>query len=445
LAGWVFARVLQLGWSPAVFGEVDFEIREERTSHDNSHKRERFGKKYQWLAWYEALARLSGTQRFCDDAGRNIERSYESAWQLNYVRDIDPTHLLDQQAPDQNEHWRALWTTDPLTLDATVASVPSQDGPGLPEPEEPPHARTWWFPAERLGIPILPATEDPLETLAAWATDSTDLPDLTNYLVVRADLEAWVADGRTGQPTAGAKRFRLLTLSQSLLEHEDARDYPRPALHVSVMSILIARSDLDALEQLPADGQLRGFALDMSITDSVFLNEWPDSAAYLAECDPEFRPRLWQDAQESAVGLGVPAVVTADSYIWEGSLLDCSLTATLSVQLLSAAAAALFPGMRHLDGVGRTSSGNLLHVDPDPASGTGSALLIDESVLAEALQREDLALIQILRQSKRVVTATGDNRFAGAVNITHVRASVGEEVLRDVSRTHVDPPRLQAH
>ena len=254
LPGWVFARVLQLGWSPAIFGEVDFEIREERASRDDSHKREWFGKKYQWLAWYEALARLSGTQRFCDDADSGVERPYESAWQLRYVRDIDPTHLLDEPVSDENEHWRALWTTAPLTLDATVVAVPPQDGPGLAESEEPPCARTWWFPAERLSTPILPTTEDPLEALAAWATDSTDLPDLRDYLVVRAGIEAWVADGRTGQPTTDGKRFRLLTLSESLLEHQDARDYPRLALPVSVMSILIARSDLPAFEQLPADG-----------------------------------------------------------------------------------------------------------------------------------------------------------------------------------------------
>ena len=123
LPGWIFARVLELGWSPQAFGETDIDIDAEDSGR-TSHKRERLGKKYQWLAWHEALARLSGTQRFRDDTNREREIPYESAWQLGFVRDMDPTHLRDLRA-DQPKDWRTLWRLERLTLDATVAAAPA--------------------------------------------------------------------------------------------------------------------------------------------------------------------------------------------------------------------------------------------------------------------------------------------------------------------------------
>ncbi len=232
-------------------------------------------------------------------------------------------------------------------------------------------------------------------------------------------------------------------MRESLLDHPGQSGYPRADILVNIDSVLMRRHDLAALEQWPGAAPIYSVRLDVSATDAIFLGEWPDAAAYLAMCDPAFRPRIWQDAQGSdAIGIGFPAVVVAEDYIWEGSLLDCSIPATLSVHLLTSAAAALFPGVWQLDGVARTVNGDLLHIDPAPAPGGNSALLIDEAFLAEALAQEDLVLVQIIHQSKRVLTGQADNRFAGDVITARFIATVGEETLCDTSREWIHPARL---
>ena len=132
----------------------------------------------------------------------------------------------------------------------------------------------------------------------------------------------------------------------------------------------------------------------------------------------------------------------AERYCWEGSTYDCSLPATLNIYMLGAATAALFPGMRQCDGVGRTADGPLVHLDPFPAPDDDGTLLIDEALLAEALTREDLVLLQIIQQSKRVFAGSGDYRFAGETLSTRLIGTVGEETLCHISRQRILPPRL---
>lgn len=153
LPGWVFARVLDLGWSPARFGAVDVDISSEDQGLD-PHKRERMGEKYQWLAWHEALARISGTYLLRDLDDEQLTIPYEGAWQLPFVRDFDPTHLCDLPAATKRGEWHAAWRSR-LTLDTTVAAS-NDDGPVAVEifDLEPEETNPWWMP-----VPLLPQPE----------------------------------------------------------------------------------------------------------------------------------------------------------------------------------------------------------------------------------------------------------------------------------------------
>ena len=443
LTGWVFARVLELGWSPAIFGEVDADIRSEDSRRD-SHKRERLGKKYQWLAWHEALARISGTHALRDETDLKRGIAYESAWQLPFARDLDPTHLCDLPATDAQNNWHIIWHNRRLTLDATVDAVAGEDGPiSRTEPDRSAESNVpWWFPMPTRPQPNLPVSPDSAEALSAWATDSGGLPDLAPYLVVQADLEQWIQNGRYGRPALGP-RYRLLTATFHLLEHSED-EYPYADVLISVDSALIRRADLPGIHQWPGTKPLDGFALDVSITDAIFLGEWPDSRSYLANCDPEFRPRSWQEtANSDRLGLSIPAAVTTERYCWEGTTYDCSLPATLNVHLLTPAAAGLFPGIKQRDGIARNADGTLIHLDPRPAPDEDGTLLIDERLLAEALVREDLVLLQIIQQNKRVFLGMSDHRFAGETNLTRLIGTVGEEVLCDITKERILLARLE--
>jgi hypothetical protein len=107
----IFARVLELGWTPELFAELD------------SHRRggvERYGKKYQWIGLYDVLARLADNLQLqvrwdCQPV------PFHSADEI-IGRDIDPTVLV-------REGRDAL---DQPTWFAPVSAIPD----GLPDPLE---------------------------------------------------------------------------------------------------------------------------------------------------------------------------------------------------------------------------------------------------------------------------------------------------------------------
>lgn len=55
---WVLGRAISLGWTPKLFGEFDRRI-VSRDRGREGHKAERWGKKYQWMAYHELLARVA--------------------------------------------------------------------------------------------------------------------------------------------------------------------------------------------------------------------------------------------------------------------------------------------------------------------------------------------------------------------------------------------------
>lgn len=84
---WVFKRTVSLGWTPDLFGKED--LHRGRGRGREGHKAERWGKKYQWMAYHEVLARLAdnyqSSRRFDDDV------SYQGLHQMAGEREIDPS------------------------------------------------------------------------------------------------------------------------------------------------------------------------------------------------------------------------------------------------------------------------------------------------------------------------------------------------------------------
>lgn len=96
---WIFSRVMSLGWAPALHG--DFDIRLGRSSLSRKDvKPERIGKKYQRIALFELLARISDNYMFDTDSSSLPVDCYRGAWQL-YQRDLDPilNHKINVNTP----------------------------------------------------------------------------------------------------------------------------------------------------------------------------------------------------------------------------------------------------------------------------------------------------------------------------------------------------------
>ncbi|MEB6320884.1 SMEK domain-containing protein [Staphylococcus xylosus] len=83
-------RVFEMGYNAELHGKFDIFI----NSHDRDNNSiERIGKKYQWIAFYEILAKL--VDKFSDYL-------YSGLW-MDYIRDIDPTLLLVQLENESKE------------------------------------------------------------------------------------------------------------------------------------------------------------------------------------------------------------------------------------------------------------------------------------------------------------------------------------------------------
>ena len=80
----------EYGYTEEQFNDYDTHVGRRYYDRHNTTKRERIGKKYQWLAMYNILARISDhcemKERWYDEA----PLSYQGTWEP-YVRDFDPT------------------------------------------------------------------------------------------------------------------------------------------------------------------------------------------------------------------------------------------------------------------------------------------------------------------------------------------------------------------
>ena len=128
----IFERVLELGWTPEGFRELDSRL---QTVSRTDHTVERVGKKYQWIAFYELLGRLADHLPIQDGLSDDPPGPYRFAEQIVY-RDIDPT-VLARKPSAADDRQTAFWFS-PAVADFDPAEA--EQGPagtfGLPDPLE---------------------------------------------------------------------------------------------------------------------------------------------------------------------------------------------------------------------------------------------------------------------------------------------------------------------
>lgn len=142
---WVCKRAYELGWKKGLF--EDFEKMHSSNYGRGTASIERIGKKYQWIALYELLARMSDNLYWADEYGE--EDVYVGPWQLR-KRDIDPT----------------IW-------------LRSTNDSGWDEFDE-----TWWSPY----YPHFGSSDS-----KNWVYDNSDLPNFKDLLKVKnfKDSREW--------------------------------------------------------------------------------------------------------------------------------------------------------------------------------------------------------------------------------------------------------------
>lgn len=118
---WVMARTVSLGWTPEVFAERDGEIARWRSGRE-AHKAERWGKKYQWIALHEYVARMADNFRpkyeehRVDFRTRDIDVSLPPVPYAVFSAESDEDTEADQdpQASDPPPHSLVHWPGPPV-------------------------------------------------------------------------------------------------------------------------------------------------------------------------------------------------------------------------------------------------------------------------------------------------------------------------------------------
>ncbi len=372
---WIFQRVLELGWSVDLFGEFDsssmdgWDYRHPRTAH----KPERIGKKYQWIAYHELLARLSDNFKFKDDLMSNEwDTKYDGPWQL-HRRDIDPSSLLQVT---QREAWND-------------------------------HSNTWWFQPKFSAWPELAGH-------AAWIKDS-ELPAFQDLVAV-------------SNPADGTEWFCLDAFyrwMEAAPPEEDQYEKPHGQISVWLHSCIVKKKDANYLFEWLKNQSL--INIDPSFPElpmllCTFEGEFFWSPAYSYEI-AEGSGQMW--VQPS--GLPRPVIVPGTIYLNENTRYDCSVDDDIRIYL---------PSKHLVNGLGLNWSGNegcfqdaegkLAIFDPSVREKGPGALLVRRDLLTEYLQDNELDILWTINGRKNLVGGT--DQTAGESYISVVCRVIKDEI-----------------
>jgi hypothetical protein len=380
---WVLGRVAHLGWSPELFAEFD-NFRRRLPSSRQSHKGERIGKKYQWLALHELVERLAN-HRHPYRTSEHDPAEYPGAARLSLLN-IDPSlpparHPFsgaDDDSSTDEADYATFAAADPShCLAPPVPALPEDDGveewinhPGnLPALEElgirtDGEGREWIVLHEQAtddhdgrGWSVSRGQAEQWHHIRSWIVPDQQLPSLLTWLEGRSLMNRLMPEG--------PDRHSLL-LGDFPTDPGPWTDPEPDSWHVRTFQYEESAPDQDSPSALDDDGDLDG-GLDSPETDPQPAMSGESSDAYaiwrekrerrraesLVELAQQWadgpvedqgdwmertlaaQPQGRQDRATDPAGQPVTAIPTDQTYNWSGQDFDCSLDASVSVTLLN--------------------------------------------------------------------------------------------------------------
>jgi hypothetical protein len=269
---WLFLRTISLGWRPELFGEEDYYL-SRRDDGRSEHKAERWGKKYQWIAYHELMARLADNYQTRPDYGEERAK-WDPHLRLDNLRDLDPSlPPVDYRDFAAKNDKAVSWKSSPLVLPGRVAH---------PIAFSSYHGDIDRFISERQA--------EPLAHVVALRTD--------------ANGQEWIAlhsyEGM--KELIGEKREWGLTQTVWLHSWFVSED----------------KAERQAAELLRVLEKSWEFAPPSH-----------ERGAYWGELSWMKRPESWMTADWRTIGRDnatqIPIIDTCEDYVWEGNGLDCSM------------------------------------------------------------------------------------------------------------------------
>lgn len=368
---WICKRAHEFGWDQKLHGDFD---RGRHISSDRmTHKTERIGKKYQWLALYELRARMADNLAFLPRYDDSEPRVYDGEWHGS-LRDCDPSLLVEKTS---NDGWR--------------------------ENRKP----VWWFPSAPRLVPLAP--HDRLD----WLESESDFIDGTELLEVHhpETAETWLTAWGFGHWSRRAR-------DRSVLDGGIQGDTWGRIICIAVRASE-SEAALDALSQRSlVDPHLFG---RYEFLSTQYIGEYPWHSS--------FDNYVHWEKMRSEPDVEVELLQVCSEYTCERGGYDYSISSTVSLRLPAPwvidELGLHFSGGRDL--AYKNSQGETIFFDPSVSQTGPQAGLVRKGPFISALEKRKLAAIWIVGGEKNAYGG-GPESFGGRRTFTSLYTLQGDEV-----------------
>lgn len=359
LQRWILKRVFDLGWTEDRFGRFDERVDRLDRSRE-ARKPERVGKKYQWIAYHEIMARLADNFHYRESlAGKEPDRQYRGPWQEGlHLRDIDPSCLIQ------------------LSKDEVDSA--------------------WWIPQDY---------DNWQEDREAWIHQCEGLPSVRELLIA--------VDQVSG--TRYARLSGLVTWSEPVPPERDRFDEAQSEVWFKPLAYLVRESEVSALSEWAREQDLYGRRMpEPGDMHDLYLGEycWSPAAEY-------YRSTYSDGKHWNMRSTPVPIHIPTTEYVQGFSSHDTSYEEGGTIRLPSC----LLREKMELRWSGTESrfiddSGEVRAFDPRSVEGGPSTCLVEAESLIDMLDREDMAIFWTLVGGKRILAPAGDMSPTSKLKIT---------------------------
>jgi len=356
-----------------------------------SHGLERIGKKYQWIALQELLARLADNYHWdsFNDSGENL--NYHGTWQLS-IRDIDPSCLLEGKEANEK-----------ICKDR------------------------WWNPKQYYNWKL--ADEKKILT---WLKDKSDLPEWPSLVNLKSiDGEEWLLmDG-------------LFEFKSPIPSYDYTMEYERGEVWYWFHSYLVKKINIPIISSWLKKQEFSGrWMPEPPETHNIFLGEWYWSPAYkFIQCPYYNYPGWAQDGRTSNETIPVPVHLTAENYIRESSCYDYSIENSIHLTL---------PSKPILDGMNLTWNGNGGFIMPNGELAVQSptdddkgrrSLLIKKKPFINYLKENDLTVLWTILGEKNHYFPNFQERWLGRLEFSGSLLLKNEKLINTFNSKFTPPPK----
>jgi len=360
---WIVKRVFDLGWTSELFDKFDRNVSLYDRGRQTS-KPERIGKKYQWLAYHEFLARVSDNFEFKDELEPSSQE-YDGPWQIK-IRDIDPSCILKKTKRDD---WDSI-------------------------------TNTWWFSSS------YDSWNSEVDDVK-WLQKSDDLPCIDSFLEVKnSDGKEWfVLDANYSwkQPTPPEK---------------ERYEVPTRTIWYKIRSYIVRKPDMDELFEWAMEQDFtNGGMPEPHDAYGLFLGEFFWSPAYQHYLSENSNEKEWTRGYRKYVPKEI--LVTSIGYCREYGGYDCSLDDGIYINLPSGwLVQQMDLRWNGNEGHFYDKENNVVAFDPSVMTPGPGALLINRGTFLKFLNDNEYDILWVVTGRKDIIGEMMRDQWKGRLELS---------------------------